>query len=142
MKTRRRKTASPNRSRAPKAARTHTPSVADLQREVAALRRELKEALEQQTATSEVLGIISSSPSELEPVFQAMLANATRICEAKFGTMYLFEGDAIRPVALHNAPQSLPRHARAIDFSDQRRTHLSVVSGLRRRWSISPTSKR
>src|SRR5262249_30839090 len=66
--------------------------------------RELSEALEQQTATSEVLRIISSSPGQLEPVFEAMLQNATRICEAKFGTMYLREGDAFRAVALHNAP--------------------------------------
>jgi signal transduction histidine kinase len=53
-----------------------------------------------------VLGVISSSPGELEPVFQAMLANATRICEAKFGAMYLFEGDAFRAVALHGGPPS------------------------------------
>ena len=46
----------------------------------------------------------SSSPGELEPVFQAMLANASRICEAKFGTLWLREGDAFRAVALHNAP--------------------------------------
>ena len=72
--------------------------------EVQARTRELTESLEQQTATSEVLQIISSSPGELEPVFQAMLQNATRICEAKFGTMYLREGDAFRTVALHNAP--------------------------------------
>jgi signal transduction histidine kinase len=65
---------------------------------------ELNESLEQQTATSEVLQVISSSSGELEPVFQAMLQNATRICEAKFGTMYLREGDAFRTVALHNAP--------------------------------------
>src|SRR6516162_3062809 len=60
--------------------------------EVQARTRELSEALEQQTATSEVLRVISSSPGQLEPVFEAMLQNATRICEAKFGTMYLREG--------------------------------------------------
>jgi GAF domain-containing protein len=66
---------------------------------------DLSEALEQQAATSEVLGVISSSPGELEPVFQAMLANAVRICEAKFGAMYLSEGESIfRIVAMHNTP--------------------------------------
>ena len=61
--------------------------------------RELSEALEQQTATSEVLKVISSSPGELEPVFETMLANATRICEARFGTLYLRDGNGFRAVA-------------------------------------------
>jgi len=62
--------------------------------ENARLLNELRQSLEQQTATSEVLGVISSSPGELEPVFQAMLANAVRICDAKFGILYRFNGEA------------------------------------------------
>src|SRR5262249_53909182 len=59
------------------------------------------ESLEQQTATSEVLGVISSSPGELEPVFQTMLANAARLCEASYGALWLKEADVFRAVALH-----------------------------------------
>jgi two-component system, NtrC family, sensor kinase len=65
---------------------------------------DLSESLEQQTATSEVLKVISSSSGKLEPVFQTMLANATRICEAAFGSMLLMESNTFRRVALHNAP--------------------------------------
>jgi two-component system, NtrC family, sensor kinase len=65
---------------------------------------DLTESLEQQTATSEVLRVISTSPAELKPVFQSVLANATRLCEAKFGALLLCEADAFRVVALHNAP--------------------------------------
>src|SRR4029453_9664734 len=63
------------------------------------------EALERQTATSEVLQVISSSPGALEPVFETILANATRICEAAFGSMLLVEGNEFRRVALQNAPR-------------------------------------
>ena len=63
--------------------------------------RELAELLEQQTATSEVLQVISSSPGELEPVFGTMLENAIKLCQAKFGAMYLYDGEAFRTAALH-----------------------------------------
>jgi len=66
------------------------------------LLNELRESLEQQTATSEVLKVISSSPGELKPVFEGILANATRICEATFGHVWLFEGHTIRSMAVHS----------------------------------------
>jgi GAF domain-containing protein len=80
--------------------------------QVQARTRELSEALEQQTATSEVLRVISSSPGELEPVFDAMLQNAVRICEAKFGVMFRFDGDAAYAVAMLNLPPALDEYLR------------------------------
>jgi GAF domain-containing protein len=72
--------------------------------ENARLFNETKEALERQTATSEVLEVISSSPGDLEPVFKKMLENATRVCGANFGTMNLWNGEEFIPVARHNTP--------------------------------------
>jgi signal transduction histidine kinase len=70
------------------------------------LQKQLAEALERQAATSEVLRLISSSPGELQPVFDAILSNATRICEAKFGDLYLRDGDAFRMAATHDSPSA------------------------------------
>ena len=72
--------------------------------ENARLLNELRQSLEEQTATSDVLRVISSSPGELEPVFAAMLASATRICEAEFGNLFLREEDVFRAVAWHGEP--------------------------------------
>jgi GAF domain-containing protein len=72
--------------------------------ENARLLNELRESLQRQTATSEVLSVISSSPGDLEPVFKAVLDNAVRICQAQFGTLNTFDRSVFRAVALHNPP--------------------------------------
>jgi GAF domain-containing protein len=68
------------------------------------LLNELRESLQQQTATADVLGVISSSPGELEPVFETLLANAVRLCSAKFGVLTLYDGDVFNVEAVHNVP--------------------------------------
>jgi two-component system, NtrC family, sensor kinase len=101
------RTTKPKRNNAPTARRPASSTLADLQEQVSALTRELAEAREQQTATSEVLGVISSAPGELDPVFKAMLENATRLCEAESASLILREGDDLRVVARYNAPAAL-----------------------------------
>jgi GAF domain-containing protein len=100
-------------------ARTH---VDRLRAANADLKKKLAEALEQQTATSDVLGVISSSPGELEPVFQTMLGNAVRICQAKFGNLYLRDGDDFRIVAAHNTPAALVAERRRMPFRAESKT--------------------
>jgi hypothetical protein len=82
-------------------------SAAREETEVARLTRERDEALEREKAAAEVLRVISSSPGQLEPIFQAMLEDAVRILEAKFGVLFLCEGDLVRPVAGVGLPPKL-----------------------------------
>jgi GAF domain-containing protein len=91
--------------------------------ENARLLSELRESLDQQTATADVLRIISSSPGELEPVFQAMLENATRLCEAKFGMMYRFDGVAFHFAAEVDSPRNY------VEFNKQRGAFRPVPGG-------------
>ena len=119
VKTRRRKTVTLKRRNAPKAARRRSSSAVSQDTKIALLARErdealeqLSEALKQQTAASEVLRLISGSPGELGAVFDAMLLNATLLCEARFGVLLLWEGDAFRTVALHNAPPAFAEERR------------------------------
>jgi len=77
---------------------------------------DLAEALEQQTATSEVLQVISGSPGDLQPVFAAMLENAARICDANFGNIFRWDGDALWLVATHNTPPAFTEHRRRVPF--------------------------
>ncbi len=79
-------------------------SYADLENKVEVRTAELSESLQQQTATAEVLRVISRSAGDLEPVFQSMLENATRICGAQFGLMNLYDGHSFRTVGFHNVP--------------------------------------
>ena len=104
MKNRRRTKTKAKRPSTPKFRGRRKPSSTNADTKNALLKRERDELLEQQKATAEVLSVISASPGDLKPVFDTMLANAVRLCQAKFGTLWFCEGDAIRIVALHNAP--------------------------------------
>ena len=106
-KTPRRTIVSQKQRSSPKRLRGRNPSGSGQETEVARLRRELNEAVEQQKATTDVLRVISSSPGQLEPVFRAMLEDAVRILEAKFGTLFLCEGNLVRPVAGVGLPPKL-----------------------------------
>ena len=108
------------RRNALKAARRGSSLALGRQTNVALLTRERDDALEQLAATSEVLKVISASPGELEPVFNTLLANATRICEATFGNMFLHEGHGFRTVAVHGTQSyaDYARHNPVIDLRE------------------------
>jgi hypothetical protein len=124
-------TTKPKRNNAPTAARPASSTLADLQEQISALTRELAEAREQQTASSEVLQVISSSRGELEMVFEAILANAVRLCEAKFGTLFLHEGGAV----LRSSWLMLARNCDLCTASKYGGTGLGLV--ISRRFSLA-----
>src|SRR5262245_510515 len=99
----------------PEARKAATPASADCSSEqFDQPKLERDEALDQLAATSDVLKVISTSPGELRPVFEAMLANAVRICEAKFGTLFRTEGDSVRCVAMHGVPKAFAEERRRV----------------------------
>src|SRR5262245_53360426 len=93
-------TTKPRRKNAPTAARVAS-STSNLQEQVSALTRELAEAREQQTATTEILGIISSSPTDVQPVFDTIVRNFVSLCGSIFGTIYTFDGQLVHFAGSH-----------------------------------------
>ena len=100
---------------------------------------DLTEALEQQTATSDLLKVISGSPGNLEPVFRAMLENAVGICGANFGNMFLYEDDAFRTVAMFNAPEAYANARMGAPLHPPSDSGASVVSLQQRKSCKSQT---
>ena len=104
IKRRRQEAPGPKRRNAQKATSRSISPPTQEETEVARLARELNEAREQQAATSEVLGVINSASGELERVFQSMLENASRICDAAFGNIYRWDGQTLQLAGTHNTP--------------------------------------
>src|SRR6478736_1060773 len=125
IKSQRRKTSGPKRGNAPKPSAVFNASSAVEATKVARLTHELKEALEQQSATSEVLRVISGYPDDPQPVFQAMLKSAVRLCDAEFGNIYHWDGDALHLVATQNAPPAFAEALRLLRAAEQERVDVA-----------------
>src|SRR5215471_2205229 len=101
-------------------------SYADLRRELKARDRELTEALEQQTATSEILAVISSSPTDVEPVFRTILANANTLCGANFALLWLWDDEVLTAVAHENVSPALAENVAAARVRPHRRNPVGL----------------
>ena len=103
-----------------------------LLQELQARNRDLSEALEQQTATSEVLNVIARSPVELEPVYQAILANTTRLCEANIAALFLYDGEVLSTAASYGTTQDFAEHLEHSRPSPSRETTTRLAALERR----------
>src|SRR6266446_9764443 len=95
MKARHPRTTKPKHRKEPTAARRHASSAVNLQKQLDQRTRELREALEQQTATAEILGTISGSPTDVQPVFDTIVRNFVSLCGSTFGGIYTFDGELV-----------------------------------------------
>ena len=135
VKARRRKAVTLKHRNAPKVTYSRPSSVGGKDKKIALLTRERDEALEQLTATSEVLQFISSFPDNLLPVFEAILEKAVHICDAKFGYIYRWDGDAFDLVATYNVPPALASARRGLRFIPNRACRLDACWRQKRRFT-------